>query len=88
LDWYFGTIAGYGSSASRLRTRSHEELRRAVELLSKDLFGHFPDLRDYRHQIDEEHTPRLYERLKAFEEIRVILLDELKEISSGEQKRT
>ena len=84
LDWYFGTVAGYGSSASRLSERSREELRVAARLLSKDFFQHFPELAAYGSAIDREHTPRLYERMNTAEEMRIGLLELLGEISKAE----
>lgn len=84
LDWYFGTVAGYGSSASRLSKRSPEELRDAERLLSKDFFHHFPDLAAYRSFIDKEHTPRLHERMCIVEEMRTGLLQLLGAISKAE----
>jgi hypothetical protein len=80
LDWYFATVAGYGSSASRLSKRSREELRTAERLLSGDFFHHFPDLTVYRSFIDREHTPRLYERMTTVEEMRMGLLQLLGDI--------
>ena len=74
LDWYFSSIAGYSSSASRLANRTPEELRAAERFLTKDFFLYFPDLNCYRHLIDKENTPRLYQRLIIAEQMRQGLL--------------
>lgn len=82
LDWYFSNIAGYSSSATRLRNRSPEELRDAARILSKDFFQYFPEEEAYRGLIDPVQTPRLHKRLIASEELRVRLLELLREYSS------
>ena len=83
LDWYFDNIAGYSSSASRLRNRSPDELRDAERILSKDFFQYFPEQEAYRSLIDPVRTPRLHEQLMASEELRVRLLGLLREYSAG-----
>jgi hypothetical protein len=84
LDWYFGSVAGYASSATRLGKRAPEELQAAERLLSKDLFHHFPDLEVYRPFIDPEHTPRLDAQMKIVEEMRRGLLLLLRGMSKPE----
>jgi hypothetical protein len=84
LDWYFATVAGYASSASRLAERAPEELQAAEKLLSKDFFDYFPDLEVYRPLIEAEHTPRLNERMKIVEEMRLGLLLLLREMPKPE----
>lgn len=74
LDWYFGAVAGYSHSATRLNTRSSVELQAAEKVLSKSFFEYFPELAPYRELIDEERTPDLHERLETVEKLRQGLL--------------
>jgi hypothetical protein len=74
LDWYFGTVAGYSHSASRLKASSVAELQAAEKVLSKGFFDHFPQLESYRELIDEERTPELHRNLDVAERLRSGLL--------------
>jgi hypothetical protein len=74
LDYYFGNIAGYGSSASRLQNRSSDELKRARKTLSKDFYQYHPALEPCRHLIDPVRTPLLFRYMHASEEMRLQLL--------------
>jgi hypothetical protein len=74
LDWYFGTVAGYSHSASRLNTRSVAELQATEKFLSKGFFEHFPQLAPYRELIDEARTPDLHRDLNVAEKLRQDLL--------------
>ena len=80
LDLFFGDIAGYSSRATRLGRRSCEELTRAQEILSKDLYQRFPNLEVYRCIIDSEHTPELHRRMEVAEKLRLALLQLMPEI--------
>ena len=80
LDLYFGDIAGYGSRATRLGRRSCEELKRAQEILSKDLYQRFPDLEAYRCLVNSEHTPELHSLMEVAEKLRLALLQFVPEI--------
>jgi hypothetical protein len=74
LDWYFGTVAGYSSSAATLGDRLPEELKNAERLLSKDFFQHFPAHEVYRNLIERERVPDLYRHMQVVEELRISLL--------------
>jgi len=75
LDWYFGTVAGYCSSASRLGNRPKEELKRAQKSLALSFFEVFPRLAHIENLMTPDQTPKLYERMKYTEEARLALLD-------------
>jgi hypothetical protein len=78
LDLYFGDIAGYSSSASRLLSRSYAELQTAEKILAKDFFQRFPELEVVRHHIGSEHTPDLFLRMDIAEGLRLALLQLLR----------
>src|ERR1700735_2352342 len=65
LDWYFGTVAGYASSATRLGARPAEELMKAEKILSKEFFECFPQLECCLPFISSEETPDLHRRLQV-----------------------
>jgi hypothetical protein len=75
LDWYFGAVAGYSSSASGLHARPAAALQAAETVLSKSFFERFPELESYKPLIDEERTPDLHQRLQVVEKLRLGLLD-------------
>jgi len=73
------TIAGYSSSASRLLARSHDDLVKAKRSLSRSFFDQHPEHEVYKAHISETDTPQLYRELSAAEELRLALLDMLKQ---------
>jgi hypothetical protein len=75
LDWYFGTVAGYCSSASRLVNRSNEELQNAKKLLAKSFFEMFPRLAQIEGLITQDETPKLYDEMRHTEQARLALLN-------------
>jgi|SRR5271157_998931 len=75
LDWYFGMVAGYSSSATTLGERSPKELKDAKRLLSKDFYQYFPAQEVYRNIIEKERVPDLYRRMQVVEELRIGLLE-------------
>jgi hypothetical protein len=75
LDWYFGTIAGYCSSASRLGNRSKEDLQKAKKSLALKFFEVFPRLAPIERLITQDQTPKLYEEMKYTEQARLALLE-------------
>ena len=83
LDWFFGTVAGYASSASRLTHRTPKDLRDAKQLMSKGFYDYFPKYAEYRDLICTENTPALYDRMRIAEELRVQLLQLLENIPAG-----
>jgi hypothetical protein len=74
LDLYDSNIAGYASSATRLRSRSPEQLREGLRSLQKDFFSTFPSCAICRDSITPERTPQLHSRLETLETIRLALL--------------
>jgi hypothetical protein len=74
LDWYFSTIAGFGSSVSSLADKSAEEIRKEKNTLSKDFFGYFPQLAWYSPYITSEKVPMLYAQLVSANMLRIELL--------------
>jgi hypothetical protein len=74
LDWYFGNIAGYCSSASRLGNRPQEDLQKAKKSLDLSFFEIFPRLAQIEGLITPDQTPKLYEEMKYTEQARLALL--------------
>jgi hypothetical protein len=81
LDDYFATVAGYGSSATRLSARTPAELTSAKRRLAKDFFEWHPNLEVCRSLIDPQHCPDLWWRMAATERLRVGLLALLGKLS-------
>jgi hypothetical protein len=81
LDFYFSTIAGYSSSATRLQNRSLQELEKAKNVLSKTFFDAYPGLHQYASLITATETPRLYHAMQVAEKLRTSLLDLLASIT-------
>jgi hypothetical protein len=74
LDLYDSNIAGYASSATKLGSRTPEQLRKGLRSLQKDFFSTFPNYASCRDSITPERTPQLHRRLEALETIRLALL--------------
>lgn len=75
LDSYFGTIAGYSSSAVRLEDRSLQELEEARNILSRTFFDIYPGLQLYAALITPTETPKLHYTMQVAEKLRMSLLD-------------
>jgi hypothetical protein len=75
FDYYFATVAGYGSSATRLFDRSPADLLSAKMMLAKDFFERHPNLEVCRLLIDPECVPDLSRQMAATEKFRVGLLE-------------
>ena len=78
LDEYFGFIAGYSSSATRLNARSGEELRKAVQNLKRSFFDKHPEYNPLKDAIAETMT--LSRKMHVADELRrnlVIIIDRL-----------
>jgi hypothetical protein len=74
FDWYDSNIAGYASSATRLKERSPQQLQQGLKSLRSDFFSTFPDLAILHGSITPENTPHLHQRLEALETMRLALL--------------
>jgi hypothetical protein len=73
LDFYFSYIAGFASSASRLRQRSPEQLIKAIPFLERGFFEHFPRYESLSRLICPEETPVLHRQLVRSDLLRVEL---------------
>jgi hypothetical protein len=74
LDSYDSNIAGYASSATKLESRSTQQLQQGLYSLQKDFFTTFPGCAACRDSITPENTLRLHQRLEALETMRLALL--------------
>jgi hypothetical protein len=81
FDWYDSNIAGYASSATRLKERSPRQLQQGFNTLQKDFFSTFPDLAACRDSITSENTPQLHQCLETLETIRLALLPLLEKLA-------
>ena len=80
LDLYFSFVAGYSSSATRLKNRPIEELRVAIPKLLKSFFDTMPRYRTLRKHITPKNTPELYEELRTINDLRrslAVLMNQL-----------
>jgi hypothetical protein len=84
LETFLSNIAGYASSAHRLKRRPVEELRAARELLSQSFFEKHTEYGPYRTKITQQETPALFVEMETVEQNRVDLLDEMERLLKSE----
>ncbi len=78
LDEYFSFIAGYSSSATRLSSRSKDELRYAVPKLRRSFFDKHPEYAAIKVAIAQSET--LSRRMDVVDELRrdlVVIMERL-----------
>ncbi len=85
LDLFFGDIAGWSSSATRLDQGPIQELLKAQSWLSKGgFFERRPHLAVCRDAITPEETPDLFRPMHVAEELRISLMLLLNEMNLRE----
>jgi hypothetical protein len=85
---FLSGIAGYASSANRLKRRSVEELWAAREFLLQPFFEKYTEYGPYRTKITPQETPALFAEMEAAELNRVDLLDEVERLLKSEKGST
>jgi len=84
LEMFLSSIAGYASSANRLKRRPVEELRAAKEFMSQPFLEKYTEYGPYRTKITPQETPALFAEMEAAELNRVELLNEVERLLNSE----
>lgn len=77
VEMFLSGVAGYASSADRLGRRPAEELQKARVFLSQSFFDRYPEYGPLKERVTPQDTPHLFAEMKAAEENRVELLNEV-----------
>lgn len=77
IEMFLSGVAGYASSADRLGRRPVEELQKAGEFLSQSFFDRYPEYGSLKARVTPQGTPLLFAEMKAAEENRIELLNEV-----------
>lgn len=77
IEMFLSGVAGYASSADRLARRPVEELQKAEEFLSQSFFDRYPEYGSLKARVTPQGTPLLFAEMKAAEENRIELLNEV-----------
>ena len=80
----FERIAGYASSADRLKRRPEQDLRTARQFLSQPFFDRYPDYAPLRAKITPQGAPTLFLEMEAAELNRLDLLEEIERLLKSE----
>jgi hypothetical protein len=75
LDLFFSFIAGYSSSATRLRNRTQHELRTAIPKLKRSFFDVHPEYKSLAKLITPSDTPALHHELHLADQLRFKLVE-------------
>lgn len=70
LDIYLADVAGFASSATRLRGRPVEQLRRYLPYLELSFFEKHPVYRPLEGRVNADDTPDLFRRLRITNTLR------------------
>jgi hypothetical protein len=81
LDMYFSFIAGYSSSATRLRHRPTAELRAALPKLKRSFYEACPKYNRLAKYISDSQTPALFHDLEVSDRLRLGLATVIAEFS-------
>lgn len=80
IEMYLSGIAGYASSADRLKRRPEQDLRTARQFLSRSFFDKYQEYAPYRAKITAQETPALFCEMEAAEVMRLDLLEEVERV--------
>jgi hypothetical protein len=85
LDIYFAEIAGYGSSASRLKQRDKKQLHDSLKYLRMTFFEKHPEHRHLKEKINNRDTPELERYLRVTNTVRLEILPIIERLANEDE---